>query len=491
MRRLLGVLALLAALAVAGCGGHSTSEPDPLTSALSFLPRNALFAAVVETDPGSDEVKGALDLVRQFPGAPIALARVEDELSGPGVTYRRDVEPLLGYPVAAAATGPHNGRYVVAGMAKDPAALRRVLAAAGRSGARQRGRRLGFTLYSAPREAFARAGTLVVAASDTPTLVAALERHARGRGLTPDVLDKARGDLPETALVSAYGNVARLLNRPGAARTQRMPFLAALKGYALTVRGSAAGLTLDARLDTSGGTIDPADLPLATGPDVPAVAALPSHITIGLRDPAQVVGFAEGVLRATRPARAERLRSAIAAIRSGTGIRLDRVVARQLTGDSTISVNPATRQVAARATLQNPRAAQAALARIAPTVPGLLTGAGVDGASVRRVAPGLWDVRRNGRVVGGYGVSNDELVAGSVSPAALAAFATQPTKVDPDGAGAVSIRVPHAIVARAAANAAGLPPAVSSLVLGRLGDLHGWVSNSTLGVRLSLRQDVR
>jgi hypothetical protein len=492
VRRAVLILFALGALLLAGCGGGSASTPDPLHEALSFLPRDALFAAIVDTDAGSDEVKGALDLVRRFPGGTIALGRVQDAISRDGISYADDVRPVLGNPIGIAAAGPGNAQAVLAGVAKDTEALDRLLAKARAAGFRSRGERGGFSLLvNASGAALGRHDATVVIGSNLATLDAAIDRHTGGLGLDPDALDKVRGDLPAEALVTGYGSISRLLARPGAQRSQSVPWLAALKGYAFTIRGSEAGLTLDGRLDTSDGHVTPGDLPLAAGPDVPDVVTLPGHATLGLRDPAQTLRFVLGAYRILAPGPAGRFRAAEDRIRSATGVDLERILLAGLTQDATLSVDPLTGQMLLRAGLQNPIATRAALTRIADLAPSLLEGAGLRGASVSSAGPGLWTVRRHGQAIGAYGVTDGQLVAGNVPPAALAVMARRPTDADPDGGGALSARVPRSIVAALAGDLGGVPEQLRGLVLGRLGDLHGWVSASTLGIRMSFRQDVK
>jgi hypothetical protein len=492
VRRAVLILFALGALLLVGCGGGSAAKPDPLHEAVSFLPRDALFAAIVDTNADSDEVQGALDLVRRFPGGTIALGRVQDAISRDGISYADDVKPVLGNPVGIAAAGPDNDQAVLAGVAKDSAALDRLLASARTAGFRSRGERSGFSLLTGESGgALGRRGDTVVAASNLSTLDAAIDRHARGLGLDPDALDKVRGDLPDEALVTGYGSISRLLAQPGAQRSQSVPWLAALKGYAFTIRGSEAGLTVDGRLDTSDGHVTPADLPMAPGPDVPEVVTLPGHATLGLRDPAQTLRFVLGSFRTLAPGPAGRFHAAEERIRAATGVDLERILLAGLTQDATLSLDPLSGQVLLRAGLHNPIATHAALTRIADLMPSLLAGAGVPGTSVSSVGAGLWTVHRRGQAIGAYGVTDGQLVAGNVPPAALAVMARRPTEADPDGGGALSARVPRSIVTVLAGDLGGVPDDLRGLVLGRLGDLHGWVSASTLGIRMSFRQDVK
>lgn len=100
--RLLIVLALLAALAVAGCGGDeaptSGAGPDPAT----VVPAGALLYGEVAVRPEGALADGASAALRKAlrvedPGAEIV--RLLDEAfagQGDGITYAEDVEPWLG-----------------------------------------------------------------------------------------------------------------------------------------------------------------------------------------------------------------------------------------------------------------------------------------------------------------------------------------------------------------------------------------------------------
>lgn len=98
--RLVALVALLALLLAAGCGGSGMTPvgagPDPATVA----PADAAVYGQVVVRPTGDMKAGVLAAARkvalvQDPGA--ALRRLLDRLSGPGgASYARDVEPWLG-----------------------------------------------------------------------------------------------------------------------------------------------------------------------------------------------------------------------------------------------------------------------------------------------------------------------------------------------------------------------------------------------------------
>ena len=73
-----------------------------------------------------------------------------------------------------------------------------------------------------------------------------------------------------------------MLSQPSAAKARRIPWVAALRGYAASVSASSSGLSFDYRLDTTGGSLTPAQLPFAPGTTAPGLRRLaPDHV----RDP--------------------------------------------------------------------------------------------------------------------------------------------------------------------------------------------------------------
>src|SRR5215211_6323107 len=104
MRRLIAIPLVLLALVIAGCGDDDSGSA--LDSALSYLPKDAPFAAAIDTDVEGDQYKALQALVKKFPfGEQLQDSlRQELEQSSGGVSFNDDVKPVLGNPFVVGAT---------------------------------------------------------------------------------------------------------------------------------------------------------------------------------------------------------------------------------------------------------------------------------------------------------------------------------------------------------------------------------------------------
>src|SRR5262249_5887930 len=139
-------------------------------------------------------------------------------------------------------------------------------------GLRKLGTRDGATTYALGELALATDDTTVVFGSTQATLNAALDRHAHGGGITSDDYTKAFTGLPSDSRVQVFGTLTQVLQLPSAAKAQRVPWVAALRGYAASINENASGLTFQYRLDTSGRSLSESDLPIASGSTAPNFA---------------------------------------------------------------------------------------------------------------------------------------------------------------------------------------------------------------------------
>src|SRR5207302_8480342 len=111
----------------------------------------------------------------------------------------------------------------------------------------------------------------------------------------------AIASLPKDSLIDAFGNLTGVLSTPKAAKARRVPWIAAIRGYAASLTGGPSGVSLDFKVDTGGSSITPAQPPIPRGSTPPGFAGtLP--IEVGVRDPAQLLSFIEGAVQATSPA---------------------------------------------------------------------------------------------------------------------------------------------------------------------------------------------
>src|SRR3954463_5037456 len=132
MRRLLPLLALLAllALAIAGCGGGGSSASSPLDEGLGFLPKDAPFAVAIDTNTGSGQYQSANTILKKFPFGAQALASLKSRFERSGVSYDKDIKPILGNPFVVGAPTPQSlqggnsrNEYVAALEGKDSGKL--------------------------------------------------------------------------------------------------------------------------------------------------------------------------------------------------------------------------------------------------------------------------------------------------------------------------------------------------------------------------------
>lgn len=477
---------MLLVLVLAGCGGGSGGSGaggGAERAPLSYLPKDAVLAFVVQTDPDAKQVKAALDLVRRFPGGDGILDQARRSVEDNGTSFDRDVKPLLGNPLAFAVVDPATNDYVLAWKVRDRDALARVLR---KEPARRAGEYRGATLYRGVGSVEAVRDDVVVSGTTEADVRAALDRADAGNGL-------GAGDfpdgLPTDALVRGTGSLSTVLASPGTAQARRVPWVAALRRYGFAVTAADSGVGLEVRADTSGRRLEDVDVPLATGENAPRLADT-GQFAVGLRDLAHVFTFALRAAGAVDPEGTTRFRASLQALKGFADVDVERDLVGQLRSDATFTTD-LLRAYALRATAKDPAALTRALTRLERVMPSALEGAGISGARVSRVAAGLWTVSQAGSVVGAYGVLDDQFVAGTGTPDALRALAARPAGVPEGARGAMTLRVPGSVTGGLVAAQLRLSGGLAAVALGRLGDLTGGVTFSPEGVRGSFSQEVR
>ena len=89
----LGLLAGLA-LTVSGCGGASTGASS--SSGATLVRADSLLFFAVNSDTSSSQWKQLDTLSQKFPARDQALSKIEQSLTGKGVSWQDDVKPALG-----------------------------------------------------------------------------------------------------------------------------------------------------------------------------------------------------------------------------------------------------------------------------------------------------------------------------------------------------------------------------------------------------------
>lgn len=498
----LTILVLVLAIAVAGCGGDDGGGAgDPLESSLAYVPANTPFAMAIETDVEGDQFKALGELADRFPFGRRAIEQLQDQLMrGTGdVSYEDDVKPLLGNPFVVAASDPKtftddsvSDDFVAAIQAADGDKLRDVL---DKSGAKEDGEQAGATIYSEDGSRFAvKDDTLIVAGSDE-LLDAALQRAEKEEGLSQADFDAALEGLPDDALGRVYVDVQGLIQAdPDAVDARKIPWVDAVRTLGLTAKASDDDVAVDFNLKTEGDLTN-ADLPLAPGPESPGVVEQPGEVNIGLRDPSQIVGFAEAAGQAISPSGFGQYAQAKRQIEKGLGVSLDDDLIAQLTGD--VSVNVAVNGTfGVRAELKDPAAFKRTLAKLADVLPDFAKGAGMGAVGLAKPKGGqqFYALAQpdGDNIV--FGVVGDVFVLAN-DPARAGRLATAKPTAVPGAKGSVAIKADGRELAnqilgqlgdRLGAGAIG-----GRLLTGPLGDLTGSLETSTSGVRGSFQLAVK
>jgi uncharacterized protein DUF3352 len=380
MRRLLTTSLILFALAIAGCGGDSDSG-SALDSALSYLPKDAPFAAAVETDLEGDQYQALQALLNKFPfGDRIEQTlRQQFEQSSGGGSFDEDLRPMLGNPLVVGVadvqgfTGESAGTALIGALqVQDKGKLDDVV---DQAKPRNLGEASGATLYEDNGTVFAVEDDMVVIGPDRQRLIQALERADGDDHLDEDAFNEELSDLPENALARVYADLQAILEADqGAADARRIRWVDALRTLGVTVSAKDDGLDVDFRVRTEGDLSDE-DLPIAPGDESPSVIKRAGEIGLGIRDLAHIVRFAEDAAQAVDPAGFGDYAQAKKTIDRQLGVSLDDDLVGQLTGDVSASVS-IDGTFGVRAQLKDPRAFERTLAKVADVLPNFAEGAG-------------------------------------------------------------------------------------------------------------------
>jgi Protein of unknown function (DUF3352) len=484
MRRL-GVLVVFAALVLAGCGSSSSSgSANPVNTELSYFPSGSVFVMSVATDPNSAAVKQMHGLIARFPIASFGQSALMAKLDQLGIDYQSDIRPLFGNPIAlglATATPTANlgGAVLAAWVTKDAGKLTALIKKV--PGVHTAGSHAGATLYSLGGPVtVAVDGTTAVLGTSAASVDSALDRHAQGGGITSGQYAKAFTGLPQNGLVQAFGNLSGVLSKPSAAKARLVPWVAAFRGYAATIGASPTGLTINYRLDTTGGSLSAAQLPFATGTGTPKLAGR-MPITVGIEDPAQIASFVESAQQSTSPASYAKFAKHQAALRAKTGVDLNSLL-RLLTGELIVASD--THTTMGRAALSDPASATQILSELV-TAP---RSAFNNTKSIARLSGGFYAIKDPHQTIN-IGIVGNQLVLGKASVAQLRAFAATPTVPATGAQGSVAFRVALVQLLHLALRQA--PPKVAQTILSSLGDITGWVAAAPSGITGSASLAVR
>ena len=474
MRRV-SFLITFAACVLAGCGSSSKPAASPLSSELSYFPSSSPFVMTLVTDPGSAAVKQGQALVGKFPDGSLGEAALMSKLQQVGINYDADVRPVLGNPVAFGLAadrlaGGARNQFLLAWITKDPAKLSSLIKKVFR-GAPSAGTHDGATLYQLSSAALGVSGATLLLGSSTGLIEAALDRHANRSGIGQSQYSREMAGLPQNTLIQTFGSLNGVLSRPSAAKARRVPWVAALRGYAAAITANSSGLTFRYRLDTSGAPLTSSQLPVAEGTSAPALAGT-DPIIGAVTDPAHAIKFLEAAEQLTSPSRYAAFEKRQANVRRRTGVDLNDLPS-MLTGD--LIVQSDTHKTMARAVVSDPAAANRTLAKLASQPKDVFASA----TSVRRLSAGFWEIKES-RTAITVGIVGNELVIGSTTPGALQAFASAPPVAAAGAQGTVAYRIALPTLLRLTLKQA--PSQLAQTILTSLGDITGWTAASTSGL---------
>ena len=243
---------------------------------------------------------------------------------------------------------------------------------------------------------------------------------------------------------------------------------------------------VEMNLRTEGEDLDEDDLPIAAGDEAPPVIENPGEIGFGIRNPAQIVRFAERAAQAVDPEGYGQFGLAKETLNARLDIDIDKDLIGALTGNVSGSVAP-NGGFGVRADLEDPAAFRDTLRKAAPALPQLLAGAGSGQTRLQEPAGGngLWVLRQSGGQSYFFGVVGDRFVLASDRARAVR-VADEPA-VEVEGAeGAVVMGADGQQLLNqllAFYGDAGLGALGAQLFTGPIGQLSGSLAANTDGMR--------
>jgi hypothetical protein len=489
MKRALAALLLATALITAGCGGKSSSSGSSLDTALSYVPKNASVVVAIDTNPNGDQWQQVDKLLGKFPFGGQVKQQVKNAFNTrANLDYDKDIKPLLGNDIVYAML-PHDPTqetqtpFVFAWKLNDEAAARRLLQATTEKNPITI---QGLDVYGRPPTNFAviKDGTLVVA--DTFDALGAALKRPSGDHMTESDFTNALGDLDKDSIVRATGNFQSLLSGPQGTAARKVKWLSALRSFGFALRAESDGIAYGFKFDTDSGSLSAADLPLASGTESPPVIKRAGEIAFGVRNPAQIVSFAQQAAQITNPTGYATYARDKQRLSKQIGVDVDRDLIGQLTGDATLSVG-VDGTIAARADVRDPAAAAATLKKVAPR---LVKFARKRGKTVTlTTAQNLYVFTNANRKKLAFGVIGKSFVLAN-DPARAAQIAAQSPSTVSGAKGSLVVFSDARALANAIAAKRGQGVA-AQIVTSALGDLTGSAQTETDGISGTVKLQIK
>jgi hypothetical protein len=440
MRRLSLLVLVVGTLVVGGCGsGSGDDSSSPLDNALRYLPADAPFAVAIDTDTEGEQFENAGELADRFPFGDEVEKQLRD-LVEDRAGELEDVQRALGNEFVVGSTdaksfvdspsGEEDRAFVGAIQAEDGDALDALIEG---DKAEEDGEIEGAKLYRDDSgDSFAIDGDVLVVAGSKEELEAALATSDGDDSMTEQDFDAGTDGVSKDALVRVYLNFGELLRASRDAESAlKSKWVAALRtgGIALTFEPDRVEIDVDVDTDPDG--LTDADLPIAAGAGSPRVLDRDGQINLALRDPAQVLEFAQATARAVGPNGFRSFEKGKAQIERDLEIDLDEDVVGQLDGDLQVSID-LDGKFGARAQLEDPEKFERTLTRLEEVLPSIAEGATGEkvgfakpkaGEDFYAVATADGDQIVFGVVKDVFVLSNDAEVAGTLATEATKAVA--------------------------------------------------------------------
>jgi Protein of unknown function (DUF3352) len=485
LRSLPVLLACLAALAVAGCGGNNSGSGG-LGATLSYVPADTPFAISIDTDLEGEQWKSADAILNRFPGADVikSLLKAQLAMGQEGVEFDKDIKPLLGNPAVISATDvtsflspSEESSFVAALEVKDTDKLDSLIE---KTGAKKQGEVAGATVYQDQDTSFAVDDDVVVLAGSRELLDAALKRADGGDSLSEEDFDNGLDGLPDDALARVYVDVQGLLGQSeDAAAARKIEWVDALRTLGLTISARKDSIDVEFNLRTDADNLTDEDLPVASGDEAAQVVQRPGEIGVGLRDPGQLVAFFESALQAVDPDSYGQYEQAKRALSAKLDLDVEKDLIGQLTGNVSVSATIGG-EFGVRAEVKDPDAFAKSVAKVADALPqfGL-------GDKVTR-AGDLYTLHGSDGGTFVFGVVNGALVVATDASRARGVATAEPEAVE-GASGSLVLRadaegIARQVITQIAPNF-NIPDPFIPLLARPFDELRGSVATSTDGMK--------
>jgi hypothetical protein len=331
---------------------------------------------------------------------------------------------------------------------------------------------------------------VLIVAGSRALLDKALAARASDSRYTESDFDKSTEGLPKDSAVRLSTDLQALLaTDPSSARALKVKWVKALRTFGLSASVVSDKINVDFKLATDSSGLTDADLPIASGDESPAVIKRKGEIGFGLRDPGQVVTFAENAGQAVDPAQFGSYETAKKTVEAQLKINIQKDVIDQLQDGVSVSVAPSTGKVAIKGQVKDPSAFKKSLAKVNKVLPAIIQSS--TGSKPKVSYPGGIYVAKTPSRTYAYGLVGNTFVF-SDSAAAARAVAKAPTATVPGAKGALAmqadaeqvvVQVLKRISSSGGAQQLGLGAALGgSLFAGPLGDLTGSAKADTSGI---------